>query len=93
MAKPHNQSIVVFLDGQQYEVTAGLSVAGFLLENGIRSWRSTRVHGKQRGLYCGIGACFDCLITVDSQPFQRACMVQLAEGMRIETHQTGEGSE
>ena len=35
---------------------------------GSASWRTTRVGGRPRGLFCGIGVCFDCLITVDGRP-------------------------
>ncbi|MGW2362580.1 2Fe-2S iron-sulfur cluster-binding protein, partial [Streptomyces phaeofaciens] len=27
---------------------------------------------RPRGVFCGIGVCFDCLVTVDGRPNQRA---------------------
>ena len=41
---------------------------------GVRSWRTTRFGGRPRGLFCGIGVCFDCLVEVDGRPDQRACL-------------------
>jgi predicted molibdopterin-dependent oxidoreductase YjgC len=32
-------------------------------------------------LFCGIGACFDCLLTIDGRPAQRACLVPVRDGM------------
>ncbi|MEU4641477.1 (2Fe-2S)-binding protein [Micromonospora sp. NPDC023814] len=61
----------------------GQSVAAALLAAGITDWRTTRKGGRPRGLFCGIGVCFDCLITVDGVPDQRACLVTAAEGMRL----------
>ena len=52
---------------------------------GGRAWGGTRHHGRPRGLFCGIGICFDCLITVDGVPNQRACLVPVRPGMRLET--------
>lgn len=61
-------------DGRPIAFRPGQSVGAVLTEAGIRSWRSTRVDGKPRGLFCGIGACYDCLITINDQPNQRACL-------------------
>ena len=33
------------------------------------------------GLFCGIGACYDCLLTIDGRPAQRACLVPVRDGM------------
>lgn len=61
----------------------GQSVAAALVAAGITDWRTTRKGGRPRGLFCGIGVCFDCLITVDGIPDQRACLVTAADGMRL----------
>ena len=59
-------------DGRAVPVAAGQTVAGALWQSGVRTWRTTRVAGAQRGIFCGIGACFDCLVTVDGEAGQRA---------------------
>jgi predicted molibdopterin-dependent oxidoreductase YjgC len=61
----------------------GTTVGAALMANGVTSGRNTRKEGKPRGLFCGIGVCFDCLVEVDGEPNQRACMVRLTDGMRI----------
>jgi aerobic-type carbon monoxide dehydrogenase small subunit (CoxS/CutS family) len=40
--------------------------------------------GAPRGVFCGMGVCFDCLVVVDGVPNTRACMTPVAEGMRIQ---------
>ncbi|MGH7080949.1 MAG: 2Fe-2S iron-sulfur cluster-binding protein, partial [Acetobacteraceae bacterium] len=42
--------------------------------------------GAPRGPWCLMGACFECLVTIDGTR-QRACMVRAAEGMVIDTGQ------
>ena len=69
-------------DGEPIEAPAGASVAAALLASGRTSWRTTR-GGAQRGLFCGIGVCFDCIVDIDDESGQRACMIPLAEGMEI----------
>lgn len=61
----------------------GQSVAAALVAAGILDWRTTRKEGRPRGLFCGIGVCFDCLISVDGAPAERACLVPAADGMRL----------
>jgi predicted molibdopterin-dependent oxidoreductase YjgC len=67
-------------DGAPHRVIAGHTIAAALIESGVRSWRTTRVSERPRGLFCGMGACFDCLVVVNGQPNMRACMVELADG-------------
>lgn len=73
------------LDGRPLTARPGQSVAAALTDAGVRSWRTTRHAGRPRGLFCGIGVCFDCLITVDGRPDQRACLTPAVPGMRLET--------
>jgi predicted molibdopterin-dependent oxidoreductase YjgC len=77
-------------DGDAVSFTDGQTVGAALVGAGIRSWRTTRNAGRPRGLFCGIGVCFDCLITVDGEPNVRACMRLAAPGMNVST-QRGTG--
>ncbi|MET4060272.1 putative molibdopterin-dependent oxidoreductase YjgC [Arthrobacter sp. UYP6] len=70
-------------NGQPITAADGATVGGALVANGITSWRSTRQKDRPRGLFCGIGVCFDCLVEVDGQPNERACMVRVRDGMSI----------
>ena len=69
-------------DGQPVEGLEGETLAAALAASGIRELRHTR-SGERRGLYCGMGACFDCLVTVDGRASQRACLTKVAEGQQV----------
>lgn len=77
-------------DGRELTALPGQSVAAALWAAGILSWRTTRTRGEPRGAFCGIGACYDCLATVNGRPNQRACLVQARPG-DIVTTQEGTG--
>jgi predicted molibdopterin-dependent oxidoreductase YjgC len=77
-------------DGRELEARDGWTVGAALLAAGVRSWRTTRNEGRPRGLFCGIGVCFDCLITVNGQPSVRACLVPVQPGDVVST-QIGTG--
>jgi D-hydroxyproline dehydrogenase subunit alpha len=63
------------VDGRSVPARTGQTVAAALIAAGRRSWRTTR-RGKPRGVFCGIGVCFDCLVTVDGQRSVRACVAE-----------------
>jgi hypothetical protein len=70
-------------DGATVPFSPGQSVGAALLAAGIRTLRTTRRDGRPRGLFCAIGACFDCLVEVDGVPDQRACLEPALAGMRV----------
>lgn len=79
-------------DGRAVDFVDGQSVGAALTAAGIRSWRTTRVTGRPRGLFCGIGICFDCLVVADGRPNERACLLPARPGMEITTQEgTGHG--
>jgi predicted molibdopterin-dependent oxidoreductase YjgC len=78
------QPLTVQVDGEAVPAFAGESVATVLLALGRRTFRHTD-QGAARGLFCGMGVCFDCLVTVDGVENVRACLTRVAEGMAIET--------
>jgi predicted molibdopterin-dependent oxidoreductase YjgC len=77
--------VTIRLDGREVSALAGESVAAAMLAAGVARTRVTDARGEPRGPYCAIGACFDCLVTIDGVGNRRACMVEVAQGMSIET--------
>ncbi|MFC9441890.1 MULTISPECIES: (2Fe-2S)-binding protein [unclassified Brevibacterium] len=80
-----SETVTARFDDAPLTAPAGASVAAALLASGRTSWRTTRT-GRPRGLFCGIGVCFDCLVEIDGQTGQRACLVTLADGMDVRSH-------
>ncbi|MFI1735582.1 (2Fe-2S)-binding protein [Streptomyces acidicola] len=77
--------ISVTVDGERLGALAGQTVAGLLMSRGRISWRTTSRTGRPRGLFCGIGVCFDCLVTVNGLSDVRACQRRVADGDVVET--------
>ncbi|MFD5801042.1 (2Fe-2S)-binding protein [Streptomyces sp. NPDC127020] len=77
----------VTVDGRRTEALPGRTVAAVLWVAGVTSWRTTRGSGRPRGVFCGIGVCFDCLVTVNDRPNQRACLVPARPGDVIRTQE------
>ncbi|MEU9332435.1 (2Fe-2S)-binding protein [Streptomyces sp. NPDC048290] len=77
----------VTFDGRRLPALPGQTVAAVLWSAGIVSWRTTRGDGAPRGVFCGIGVCYDCLVTVDGRPNQRACLLPATPGAAIRTQE------
>lgn len=75
--------ITVTVDGRAVAASPGQTVAALLLGADRRSWPSTRPGGRPRTVFCGIGVCFECLVTVNGLPDVRACQRVLADGDEI----------
>jgi hypothetical protein len=71
-------------DGRVYRGTRGQTIAGILLANDVTSWRITGDRRSPRGLFCGIGVCFDCVVTVDGLSDVRACLRRARSGEKVE---------
>ncbi len=77
-------------DGRSIPFVPGQSIGGALMSAGISSWRTTRRDAAPRGLFCGIGVCFDCLVTVDGERTQRACLVSACDGAEVRSSDPNE---
>ncbi len=75
--------ITITFQDQAIPAIQGESVAAALSAAGHLAFRRT-ASGAPRGLHCGMGACFDCVVTIDGRLGQRACMTTVAPGMRVE---------
>lgn len=75
-------TFVFTFDGTECYARHGESVAAALLASGIIALRKTHTSDSQRGPYCMMGACYDCLVEVDGVTVQ-ACMTVAAPGMQI----------
>jgi predicted molibdopterin-dependent oxidoreductase YjgC len=77
--------ITILVDGLTVTVAPGDSVSTALLCAGKVAIRRTSVSGSARGTYCGMGVCFDCLVTIDGEGNRQACLTVATEGMTVTT--------
>jgi D-hydroxyproline dehydrogenase subunit gamma len=70
------------VDGNPLSARRGQTIAAALITSGRPIYRRTRVNGRPRGLFCGMGVCYDCIVRIDGR-IERACMTQVEEGMQI----------
>ncbi|TYK44889.1 (2Fe-2S)-binding protein [Actinomadura decatromicini] len=81
----------ITVDGEPVAGIAGQTIAGVLLASGRRAWR-TGPSGAPRGVFCGIGVCFDCLVTVNGVRDVRACARRAHDGDTVTTQSRAQGN-
>ncbi len=79
------RQVKINVDGKSVDAYEGETVATALLAAGVYIFRLSRKYKEPRGVFCGMGSCMECLITVDGVHDIRACMTQIVDGMKIET--------
>ena len=82
---PGAKLVRIIVDGQFVDAREGEPVAAALAAAGIWIHRYTVKRSKPRGVFCAIGHCTDCVMTVDGVANVRTCITLVSDGMVIET--------
>ncbi len=84
--KIHERELVSFqFDEKTYQAYKDETIAAALLANGVRKLRVHEESGTPRGIYCNIGHCMECRVTVNGQANTRACLTVVEQGMIVES--------
>ena len=82
---PEVESVTIIVDGERLKARKGEMIAAALIATGKKYFRKTVKSHEPRGIYCGIGRCTDCVMTVNGIPNVRTCVTEVEDGMVIET--------
>lgn len=79
-----------YFNGAELIGYEGESIAAALLANGFWAIRTDEVTGEPRGIYCGIGHCYECRAEVDGVAGVRTCLTPLRRGTQVTSASTWE---
>ena len=79
--------VTITVNGRPIQAVRGEMVAAALMAEGIRTFRTTPKLHRPRGIFCAIGRCTDCALTIDGVPNVRTCVTRVREGMDIRIQQ------
>jgi len=80
------EEVTIHFNGKEVQTRLGETLSAALLAAGYRILRYNQ-SGSPRGMFCGMGACFECLVKVNSQSSVRACQTYIEPGMVVEMEQ------
>ena len=75
------------VNGRSVAAIPGETVLAALTAAGFKVLKKSNVRGEARGPFCGMGVCYECLVTINGVPKQRSCMVEVADDMEIVIHE------
>ena len=84
---PEAREVTIHVDGRPVKAREGEPIAAALVAAGWVAFRRTEKRHEARGVFCAIGRCTDCVMTVDGTPNVRTCVTTVREGMRVETQE------
>ena len=79
--------VSIIVNGRRIRAFEGETVHAALVAAGFRVLRESRTGCGGRGVFCGMGVCYECLVTIDGEADRRACMTPVREGMEIMIHE------
>jgi predicted molibdopterin-dependent oxidoreductase YjgC len=77
------KKVEVFVNGLKIAAYEGETVLAALTAAGRRKLRRSLHHAGYRGAFCGMGICYECLVTINGRPRQHACMTEVEDHMEI----------
>ncbi|MBT3380929.1 MAG: (2Fe-2S)-binding protein [Lentisphaerae bacterium] len=86
-ASPNCREVTITVDGSPLLARDGDTIASALIAAGWTAFRHTEKRHEPRGVFCAIGKCTDCVMTVNGVPNVRTCIALVEDGMRVETQE------
>lgn len=83
--EPDGDWIAFDFEGSPVPALPGESLAAALTAAGHMGLRQAGAEDR-RGIFCGMGACQECLVEIDGRGGQRACMTKVVAGMDVRRH-------
>jgi len=76
------ETVMLTFNGEPLAAVPGESIAATLAAAGKLALRKDS-RGQDRGMLCGMGACFECRVSIDGGAAKRACLTPVTDGMRV----------
>jgi thioredoxin reductase len=77
-----SDSIEFTFNSEKISAKDGDSIASALIHAGIYEFKQS-VDNSKRGIFCGMGACYECLVDVKNEGEKLACMTSVKAGIEV----------
>jgi predicted molibdopterin-dependent oxidoreductase YjgC len=84
---PERGLVTIYIEDVPVRAVEGATVAAAMAEAGLDVARLTAKRYEERGPFCHMGVCFECLMEIDGVPNTQACLTTVREGMRVKRQQ------
>ena len=77
------EKVVIIVNRKEVVAYIGETLLAALIASGYKHLKNSPVLKEKRGGLCGMGVCYECLVTIDGEKNLRACMHDVRAGMEI----------
>lgn len=81
----HIDTVHIVIDGEEIAVSASSSIAAVLVQRRVHESGCAEPTGAGVRVFCGMGSCYACVVTVDGAGGVRSCISPVLAGMVIQT--------
>ena len=79
-------AFAIEVDGQEIDAYSGETIATIILAAGLSTFQfSTQTTNPDSRLFCGMGVCRQCLVTINGRRGYLACQTMAQPGMKVGT--------
>ena len=82
---PECKWVKITVDGKRIKTREGETIVAALIAAGVKVFRYSVKRNEPRSLFCAIGRCTDCVMTVNNKYNVRTYVTLVENGMKIET--------
>jgi sarcosine oxidase subunit alpha len=79
--------VTLSVNGKEIHAYKGETLLAALIAAGYKSLKQSPLRDEPRGALCGMGVCFECIVTVNGQPNIRSCMTEVEDNMKVEINE------
>lgn len=88
LGKDDRKTIQFYLNNKLLNAKEGQTIAAAIMANGIKKMGVSRKLQQSRGLFCAVGRCYSCFVTVDGLEHVLSCSTLVEEGMKVYSNQS-----
>jgi len=85
--KIRGKQVQIRVNGKVADAYLGESLHAALIAEQKRVLRSSAIKQEGRGVFCGMGVCYECQVTINGVANVRACMTEVSADMDIITNE------
>ena len=79
------EKVKLLVNGKEIPAYKGETILAALMASGYKKLKRSPLKKESRGALCGMGVCFECMVTVNGIPNIRSCMTEVENNMEIGT--------
>ncbi|MCP5101994.1 MAG: (2Fe-2S)-binding protein [bacterium] len=79
------EKVKLSVNGKKIPAYKGETILAALMAAGYKKMKKSPLNNEPRGALCGMGVCFECMVTVNGIRNTRSCMTEVENNMEIET--------